>query len=308
MRARGGLRRAPSTSTRGRESCARVSLAVCAVIASCAVIYPSAANAQGTYPPSIAQPSRADSLLALGRLAALEQTLYSAADARPRAPEPRGALGAYLASRGRFRIAEILFQEAQRFGANPRSVQRALAAMAPYRVRVGDGPEIAVAITVTSDATALFAFPVRAGRGEFMALFDPSVRGVVLGRAAAAMIAQRNGRLTLRIDARTLEGVEASVDSTATPNEMRVGLDVLWGLHPQVDERASVLTLGRAPNPGAILGRVEQVPFVLTFPGMLLVPRVGSPPFALESRAGRALLRGTRWQIDAATATLMVER
>lgn len=286
----------------------RAWLASCAVIAVCAVIDPRVATAQGTYPPSIAQPSRADSLLAVGRLAALEQTLYSAADARPRAPEPRGALGAYLASRGRFRIAEILFQEAQRFGANPRTVQRAIAAMAPYRVRVSDGPEVAVSITTTTDATALFAFPVSAGRSEFMALFDPRVRGVVFGRSAAATAALRAGRVTLRIDARVLEGVEATVDSMATPTEMRVGLDVLWGLHPQVDERASVLTLGRAPNPAAIPGRVEQVPFVLTFPGMLLVPRVGSPPFTLESRAGRALLRGSRWQIDAATATIMVER
>ena len=72
--------------------------------------------------------------------------------------------------------------------------------------------------------------------------------------------------------------------------------------------RIKNVTLGRAPDLAAMAGRVEQLPFLLTFPGMQLVPRVGQPPMALESHAARVLLRGTRWQIDAATATLVVER
>lgn len=272
------------------------------------VMSATALSAQGTYPPSVAVPSRADSMLSVGRLAAAEQALYAAADARPRAPEPRGALGAYLASRGRFRIAEILFQEAQRFGANPRTVQRAIAVMAPYRARVAAGPVVAVSIVATTDRTALFAFTVQGARGEVNALFDPRVRGVVLGRMAAERFALRDGRVAVQIGARRLEGLEAAVDSLASPDEVRIGLDALWALHPQVDERAGMLTLGRAPDLAAIEGRVQQVPFVLTFPGMLLVPRVGAPPFPMESREGRALLRGTRWQIDAATATIAIER
>ncbi len=307
-RVRGGLRRALRRARDGGRDGGRdvafrfarqvVLLAICG----------SALLAQGTYPSGVAVPSRADSMLAVGRLAAAEQALYSAADATPRAPAPRGALGAYLASRGRFRIAEILFQEAQRFGANPRTVQRAIAVMAPYRVRVAAGPVVAVPISSTTDRSALFAFPVRGARGEFAALLDPRVRGVVLGRGAAEQFTMRGGRVTLQIGARTLEGLEATVDSLATPDVVRIGLDALWALHPQVDERAGMLTLGRAPDPAAIPGRVEQIPFVLTFPGMLLVPRVGFPPFALESREGRALLRGARWQIDAATATITIER
>lgn len=264
--------------------------------------------AQGTYATGIAVPSRADSMLAVGRLAAAEQALYAAADARPRAPEPRGALGAYLASRGRFRIAEILFQEAQRFGADPRTVQRAIAVMAPYRVVHPAGPVVAVPITATTDRSALFAIPVQGTREEVSALVDPSVRGIVLGRAAVARFTTRAGRASIGIGARRLDGLELTVDSLASPDEVRIGLDALWGLHPQVDERAGMLTLGRAPNLVGITGKVEQVPFVLTFPGMLLVPRVGAPPFQLNSREGRALLRGTRWQIDAATATLAIER
>lgn len=289
------------------RACQRV---MCRSLALAALLLGASASltAQGTYPSGIAVPSRADSMLAAGRLAAAEQALYAAADARPRAPEPRGALGAYLASRGRFRIAEILFQEAQRFGANPRTVQRAIAIMAPYRVAHPAGPVVAVPITATSDRSALFALPVRGSGDELTALFDPSVRGVVLGRAAVNQFAVRGGRVSVGIGARRLEGLEATVDSLATPKEVRIGLDVIWGLHAQVDERAGMLTLGRVPNLAGIAGKVEQVPFVLTFPGMLLVPRVGAPPYQLNSREGRALLRGTRWQIDAATATLAIER
>jgi hypothetical protein len=46
-----------------------------------------------------AAPSRADSLLARGRLWAAEEALYKAVDAAPRAPAARGELGRYLASR-----------------------------------------------------------------------------------------------------------------------------------------------------------------------------------------------------------------
>lgn len=264
--------------------------------------------AQGSYSTAIVVPSRADSMLATGRLAAVERVLYAATDTRPRAPEPRGALGAYLASRGRFRVAETLFQEAQRFGADPRTVQRAIAVMAPYRVAHPAEPVVAVPISATLDRSALFAFPVRGRRDEMTALFDPSVRGVVLGRAAVARFAVRAGRVSVNIGARQLEGLEVAVDSLAPPDDLRLGLDVLWGLHPHVDERAGILTLGRPPNLAQMAGQVEQVPFVLTFPGMLLVPRVGEPPYRLNSREGRALLRGARWQIDAGTATLAIER
>jgi hypothetical protein len=274
----------------------------------------SARSAAGD-PRTVVVLSRADSLLAVGRLAAAEDALYAEVTARPRAPAPRGALGAYLASRARFRIAEVLFEEAQRFGADRRAVQRAIAQMAPYRVPVPAGPVTAVPITPVADPTALGGFAVRARRGgeEFSAVLDLRVRGVVLGRAAAEAFALRGPRgaerlAELWIGERRLEGLEATVDPQLSPRELRVGLDALWGLHPQIDARAGMLTLGREPNVGSISGPVEQIPFVLTFPGLSLVPRVGSAPIALESRAGRALLSGARWQVDARTATLIVER
>lgn len=261
---------------------------------------------------ALAAPSRADSLLAMGRLAAAEDALYRAASARPRAPEPRGALAAYLASRARWRIAEILWEEAERFGADPRAVARAKATMTPYRRRVDDGPAVALPLRPSAEPGVLAAFDLRPARGADEAvegLLDLRSHGLVFGRAAAARFGLRPGRaVTIWLGERALEVTDARVDSLLAPLGVRVGLDVLWPLHPQVDERAQVLTLGQRPDPAGITGRVEQVPFVLTFPGLDLVPRVGAPPIALESRAGRAYLRGTRWQIDAATATLLVER
>ncbi len=278
-----------------------------------------AAGAQRPTPDSVRtlsvqppQPPLAERLLAAGRLAAAEEALYSAADIRPRAPEPRGALAMYLASRARFRIAEILLEEAQRFGASGSQVRRALASFAPYRVDAPPGPETTVPITTVLDARALWSVPVRIGDASYAALFDPSVAGARIGRGAAAALGVR-GRTApslanVWIGERRLGRVEVTVDSLATPDEIRLGLDALWALHPLVDERAGTLTLGRRPNASRITGAVQQVPFVLTFPGMLLVPTAGRPPIGLETRAARALLRGTRWQVDAATATLIVER
>lgn len=95
------------------------------------------AQQRGAPPPG---PSRADEYLAVGRLALAERELYAAVAAEPRQPAPRGALARYLASRGRFRIAEELFLEALRFGADTPSVARAMAAMEPYRAPVERRP------------------------------------------------------------------------------------------------------------------------------------------------------------------------
>lgn len=266
----------------------------------------SSAPALGAQRGEPAAPSRADSMLAVGRLAAAEQALYAAADARPRAPEPRGALAVYLASRGRFRIAEILLAEAVRFGADSRAAQRALFAIAPYRVSAPDGEVVTLSITPSTDG--LFSFPLRVGSEDVTATFDPRVRGVVAGRMLADRALRGRRVAPLRAGDRELGERELRVDSLMSPDGVRIGLDVLWALHPQVDERRLELTLGRAPNPMAMAANATRVPFLLTFPGMLLVPSVGRPPIALESREGRELLRGARWQVDAATATLIVER
>jgi hypothetical protein len=134
-----GSRAAGAFPSAAFVSAAVVSTAiVAAVIVSAAIVAPVrlAAQLPSSRSLPVAAPSRADSLLARGRLWAAEQALYSAVDAAPRAPAARGELGRYLASRGRFTIAEVLFREALRFGADTPAVAQALMAMAPFRPEV----------------------------------------------------------------------------------------------------------------------------------------------------------------------------
>jgi len=240
-------------------------------------------------------------MLAVGRLAAAEDALYAAVAARPRAPAPRGSLGKYLASRARFRIAEILFTEAMRFGADSGAVLRALAAMAPYRTGAAiPAPPVTVEFRVSEDGRTLGAFAVRTTDGTRTAVLDPTITGIVARRAVREFW----------VGERRFAAYAASVDPSLSNDEIRVGLDVLWSSQPLVDEVAGTLTLGRAPEATSAgeAAAAQHIPFVLTFPGMLLVPQPGQVPQAVQSSRGRALLRGSRWQISAATATVIVAR
>lgn len=267
------------------------------------------AGALAAQEPRLAQPSRADSLLAQGRLAAAEAALYAASDAKPRDPAARGALAAYLASRGRFPIALVLFDEAQRFGADPARVNLARAAIRPYTRAAAAGPETTVPLRAPRVVGSLGVIAVRRTRGASNGLdadIDANVVGLVAGQAAASALGARNARELdeLWIGERRLAQVALRVDPTLPPNALRLGLDLLWALEPIFDERAGTLTLGRRAPSGA---GGTQVPWLLGFPGLQLVPRVGAPPVRIESAAGRALLRGTRWQLDVRQATIRVE-
>jgi len=161
-------------------------------------------------------PSRAESLFAQGRLRAMEETLYADVARAPRAPEARGALGRYLASRGRFTIAEVLFAEALRFGADTATVAQALMTIAAYRPEVdrrripglrlpaaerererarlasragepGDAPAT-VPFTFHTDGRTLGAFVIRGRAGERRAVIDPRVEGITIARADDAAL------------------------------------------------------------------------------------------------------------------------
>lgn len=263
----------------------------------------------------MAAPSRADSLLALGRLALAEEELYAAVGARPRSPSARGALGAYLASRGRFRIAEILLEEAMRFGADTGSVRRAIAKMAPWRVNASAGAgETTVPFAVEADGPVLGTVLVRtavdaerAEGTEVRAGLDLRVTGVVVGGRARSARSAEAWRADVRIGDRVIRGVWVARDTALAAGDVRLGLDVLWGLHAMIDERAGLLTLGRAPGTARIPAS-GVIPIVIGFPGLALVPRPGVAPVALGSRAGRAMVRGRRWQIDEANAVIGLER
>lgn len=313
--------------------------AVLLAAASCALV-PSRASAQRRLPEPA--PSRADSLLARGRLFAAEEALYKAVDAAPRASAPRGELGRYLASRARFTIADVLLREALRFGADTAGIAQALAAIAPYRPEVDrrrlpglrlpaaeaarEGARLAqrgasgaatVPMTFAPDGP-IGHFEVQGPGGARRAALDSRVRGALVGRSDDAALAPRAFGATgpdaplllpeLRIGALTLRGVEARVDPTLAPDEVRLGLDVLWGLQPVFDEVAGTLSIAAGAAPRRAGDTAVQVPFALAFPGMWLIPTVGEPPIALSSSRARALLRASRWWWDASQATLVVER
>jgi hypothetical protein len=291
--------------------------AVVAALASGLVLplAPRAAAAQangpaGTRGVALAAPGRADTLLAQGRLAAAENALYAASDARPRDPAARGALAAYLASRGRFTIALVLFDEAQRFGADPHRIRLAREAILPYTSAAAAGEETTVPLTPARTPTLLGLVPVRSVRAApatQLAGIDPNRTGLTMGELAATRFDVQRGRplRELWVGERRLLRLRVTVDSTLAPDDVRLGLDVLWPLAPRFDERAGVLTLGRAVQ---VPAGATQIPWLLTFPGLQLVPRIGEPPVRIESAAARALLRGTRWQIDPRQATIVVER
>lgn len=262
-------------------------------------------GAQQPRPPA---PSRADSLLAQGRLAAAEAALYAASDAKPRDPAARGALAAYLASRGRFPIALVLFDEAQRFGAAASRVNLAREAIRPYTRPAGVGAEVTLPWRASRSVGLLGTVDARLRQGgdAFAADIDANVTGLVAGRAMASRLGLGRGRSVeeLWLGARRLVDVSVRVDSTLGADELRMGLDLLWSLEPLFDERAGTLTLGRRAVADS---GVEQIPWLLTFPGLQLVPRIGAAPLRIESAAGRALLRGRRWQIDTRQATIRVE-
>jgi hypothetical protein len=139
---------------------------------------------------------------------------------------------------------------------------------------------------------------------------DPNVEGLVLPAvldltAHLQLFGSRGdttfaAAATVSIGAQSLANVPVRLEPDARP---RVGLDVLASLTPTFDAVARRLTLhGAMPRPPA----GAQLPLLLGFPGIRIVPRRGEPPVALESPAGRSALRGTRWTFDVRRGAIIV--
>ena len=82
-----------------------------------------------------AQSSRADSLLNAGSLQRAESLYYAAAQAHPRDPASRWALGKYLVSRGAPRVGMTLLEEAIQFGGDAARID---ADLAPVYLSLGE--------------------------------------------------------------------------------------------------------------------------------------------------------------------------
>ncbi len=297
-------------------------------------------------PNAITQASLAQEMLAVGRLAAAERELYAAVAANPRQSAPRGELARYLASRGRFMIAQVLLEEALRFGADTAVVARAMIEMAPYRpatdvkrvpgarppaalaarerARAGglaatyDGAETNVPVTMTEDGRTLLRVVVRTERGTVMATVDPRIDGVAVSAVDDSLVPVRSfgargaGAPVLigefSIGDRRLAWLDGVVDPQVPRGELRIGLDVLWHLRAIVDERTGTMTLPPRTARVTVTEGSARIPFMLGFPGLWLVEMPWRAPVAIESAEGRAMLRGARWQLDAEAATVNVVR
>lgn len=280
-----------------------VTLALLPLLAALAVV-PAAAQSRQAEPPP---PSRADEYLAQGRLALAERELYAAVAREPREPSHRGALGRYVASRGRFRIAEVLFLEALRFGADTPSVARALAMMDPYRPRserkpipgvrspvavvardraravrggdeVIDGVEVTVPLEAVVEGGGIARVRARGARGPVWVVLDPSREGIAIsGSDDSALVAESFGGRgsgspalveELWIGERRLAWLDAYIDQSVPSGEVRIGIDVMWRLRVIVDARGPESTL-TLPFAGA---RATLPPHSFHLPVLLRFP------------------------------------
>ncbi len=280
-------------------------------------------------------PAPADAALSTGDLDATERALYAASRRAPRDPAARGALGAWLASRGQFRIGAVLLEEARLFGGDAAAIAarlehvytwlrdwaslRALPAspLSPgEKVRAQVLADRGSAVIGADSVVIPFAplevgtlgrVPMVIGADTLWGEVDPQVEGLVLpglGRGAGLVDVlgdDRRGPVMivreLSLGALTLRNVPARVDATLGVGRARLGFDVFALLAPTVDARAGTVTLRRSGRV-AERERATGLPVVLGFPGVRLAVRRGEALAPVTSPAGRATLRGRAWTVD----------
>ena len=316
------------------RSWARRAGVVCAFV----VLASHPARAQGV---RAVLPAPASAALSTGDLDATERALYAASRRAPREPSARGALGAWLASRGQLRAGAVLLEEARLFGGDATAIATRLAHVYTWlrdwaalgalpasplssgekiraQVLAERGSEIVGADSVVMpfaplEVGALGRVPMVIGTDTLWGEIDPQVEGLVLpglGRGAGAVDVpgdDRRGAVLivreLSLGALTLRNLPARVDARLGAGRARIGFDVFALLAPTVDARAGTVTFHRN-------GRVEErslavgVPLVLGFPGVRLAVRRGEALVPVTSAAGRATLRGRVWTVDVRRGTL----
>lgn len=306
--------------------------------AACALAFIGAAPL-AAQPASRTDPSSAERAIAQGRLDEAESALYAASARAPREPAARGALGAFLASRGHLKAGAVLLEEARQFGGDARAIderlkhvfawtgewqrwatlpsaatlsgpERARARWLAAHPRTRSGPDSSVVPLEPNEVFGLGRIALRVGETIVRADVDPAVEGLVLPAVLdltgiLQLFGSRGDTIfaaaaVVSIGAQSLANVPVRLEPDARP---RVGLDLLASLTPTFDLAARRLTLrGAVPPPPA----GDQVPFLLGFPGVRIVPRRGEPPVALESPAGRSALRGARWTFDVRRGAIVV--
>jgi len=282
-------------------------------------------------------PSEADVAISEGRLADAEKLLFDASFASAHDPAARGALGMFLASRGRLKVGAVLLDEARQFGGDPAVIDARLArvdmwlgdwaAIAALKHYASAGPLHERALWLVNhpsarggdDSVTVALEPNEiAGLGRVTLTVGGENVDVDIDPAADGLVLPSNGAVTaaslqfgmhdstsvavvyaVGIGAMRLANVPARLSPVARPT---IGLDVLAPLMPTFDAGAHALTLRQHPAQG----QGDLLPIVLGFPGLSFVARQGQPLVSMGSAAGRAALRGSRWTFDVRRGAIVV--
>lgn len=293
------------------------------------------AGAQGS---RVVEPSPAELAIALGRFDVAEDALYEDIRRTPREPSARGALGAFLAARGRFQIGATLFDEAMVFGGDTAKLQARMLELFRWTVQYDRAAGLRAARLTPEERESMRRAPGTAASGEAFSIvpMQPN-ESLGIGRISIAV-----GTELVEADIQPLlPGVQlpatltmyGMVDVTGARGDTtyavarsvsiggvtigpvpvtlvaglrvaRLGLDVLAQLTPTFDATARTLTVrsttSRAPG--------DLLPLLLRFPGVSFVAAEGQPPVLLHTPAGRSAVRGVRWTLDVARGGIVVER
>ncbi len=310
------------------------------VLGALGVLSATAAKAQV---PAV-RPAAADVARSTGDVDETERALYAAVRRAPREPSARGALGAWLASRGQLRTGAVLLEESRMFGGDASAIAArlvhvyiwlrdwpSLAALVASPLSAGEKSRAAALADRGSDVIgadsvvvpfaplevgALGRVPMVIGSDTLWAEVDPQVEGLVLpGLARGAGIVDivgedRRGLVAIvreiSLGALALRNVPARIDASLGVGRARLGFDLFAMLAPTVDARAGTVTLRRS-------GRIDEpvatagLPLVLGFPGVQLAARRGEPMAPIASPAGRSALRGHPWTVDVRRGVIWVQ-
>jgi hypothetical protein len=290
---------------------------------------------------------RADSLLAVGDVARAESVYYAAADAHPRDPASRWALGRFLVERGATRVGATLLEESLQFGGDPvlagRELVRAylelnefaplasLPAASPAqreraRWLATHEPRILSPDSVVTtrflhdnDSSSLGGIPIRVNGVELVASVNSQTEGIVVSRAAmgerrpkvfaAGADSAGNSDLLAVADSVSI-GALTMVNQPLTLSTLPAGTQALIGLS-QLGRFAPTVNAKSGTLTLRLDGTVREQP-----PGdRLATLDHASGVLALRGRIWIAspaelarVLRDRVWTFDARRGTLIVER
>lgn len=296
-----------------------------------------AARAQGGLRVEL---SFADRSIAAGRFDDAESALFDESARAPRAPIPRGALGAFLAARGKLLVGATLLEEAMFFGGDSMSISARLfdvyrwegllarAAIQRHgRVSPGlrsamervpqmkpGGSPLASVPLAPNEYFGLGRITLGVGNENVPADIQPLTNGVQLPSSMALYsvvdAVTSSGDTTFAVAQQiSIGGVTIGpVPVMLVPNlpAARIGLDILALLRPTFDTNARTLTVRSIESPTA--PPAERRHIFLTFPGISFVVQPGQAPVTLHSVAGRSALRGLRWTLDVPAGAIFIER